>query len=490
MLRVLQKLLTLLACSGVGGCALPYYWQAGGGQLDLMRRRVPIEAAVADESLDQSTRDRLATVAELRRFASAELGLPDNGSYSSFVDLGRDYVVWNVIAAEAFSVDPVQWCFPVAGCVSYRGYFDRENAGRFERKLAAEGYDTWSGGSGAYSTLGYFSDPVINTMIGGSDADLARILFHELAHQRLYIKGDSELSEAFASAIEEYGVEQLLVRRGDTAALEAYRERRVRGVLLAELVERQREHLRDIYGADFEQAELLRRKAATFESMRREYEALKQEWGGHGDFDGWFEGDMNNARLAAISTYRKWLPGLRWRLDSIGPEAFFAEVEALGDLRDDARSAQLDAWNLESEASFSADLRKVIAGRIEIVADDRCQSLRLDAEMGEAVAAAYTGNAQGPQVVQREGLAGDQIIGDPGLNVTEGQRQADHLALQSQLAPDQIQQLTERIDVRPAQFERPADAVAVTERRNDCRGYVFHVDGGEPGVEPRQRQYR
>ena len=171
---------------------MPFYWQAIGGQLELLRKRTPIEELLADPDLDPELRTSLGAVADIRRFAVRELGLPDNDSYTSYVDLDRPYVVWNVVAAEEFSTKPKRWCFPFAGCVSYRGFFDREDAERFRARLDKEGYDTFSGGSTAYSTLGYFSDPVLSTMLGGGEQYIASLLFHELAHQRLYIKDDSE----------------------------------------------------------------------------------------------------------------------------------------------------------------------------------------------------------------------------------------------------------------------------------------------------------
>lgn len=461
MWRETRVFVVALGLAGLTGCALPYYWQAVGGQLDLMRRRVPIEAAVGDEQLDAMTRERLQAVVELREFATAELRLPDNDSYSTFVDLGRDYVVWNVIAAEPLSVDPIQWCFPVAGCVSYRGYFDQTKAAKYERRLAAKGYDTWSGGSGAYSTLGYFSDPVLSTMIGGNDVDLARTLFHELAHQRLYIKGDSELSEAFASAVEEYGVERLLAGRGEVAATQAYREQRARGAEFSRLIERQRDRLREIYALDRPERELLELKSRAFAQLKHEYEALRQAWGGRGDFDPWIEGDMNNARLAAISTYRKWLPGLRWRLERVGVETFYAEVEVLGELSADARAARLEAWNVSSAVAASAYRREVFSIPAEITSGDRGDSFRLDAKMRETVAGADARDTQRAEVVEREGLAGNEIVGDPGLHLAEPQRQTDDFPSEPGLALDELEQLAERIDIRTAQLERLTIAVAV-----------------------------
>ena len=215
----------MVAAALVSGCALPYYWQAIGGQIELLRKREPIETIVEDESRGAALREQLNTVAAIREFAVATLELPDNESYTSYVDLGRPYVVWNVVAAARFSVAPVQWCFPFAGCVSYRGYFDRADAEEFAERLAERGYDTYSAGSSAYSTLGYFDDPVLNTMLGGDAVSLAGALFHELAHQKLYVKDDSELSEGFATAVEEHGVEAWIMEGGDFAALERYRQR-------------------------------------------------------------------------------------------------------------------------------------------------------------------------------------------------------------------------------------------------------------------------
>lgn len=343
------RLTAVVAASALlSGCALPYYWQAVGGQLALLGAREPIDRVIADGSVDPATRARLESVVDLRDFAATELGLPDNGSYRTYVALERDYVVWNVIAAEAFSVEPLQWCFPVAGCVSYRGYFDREKALAFEHKLAADGYDTYSGGSTAYSTLGYFDDPVLSTMLAGSPVSFAAVLFHELAHQRIYVRGDSEFSEAFASVVEEYGVERWLVHTGDTQALAAYRERRARAADFSALVAAQRARLAAIYAQPLPHETLRARKTEAFRQMRAEYQVLKSDWGGASDYDGWFDGEMNNATLAAISTYRKWLPGLRWRLREIGITAFFDEVESLADAPEAEREAVLESWNAAS----------------------------------------------------------------------------------------------------------------------------------------------
>lgn len=335
--------LSLLAFA-LPGCALPYYWQAIGGQLDLLRKRTPIDAVIADDSHDAQTRAMLRTAAELRRFAVDTLLLPDNDSYTTYVDLGRPYVVWNVVAADQFSVDPQRWCFPFAGCVAYRGYFDRVAAEAFQRRLDDRGLDTYSGGSGAYSTLGYFADPLLNTMLSGGVEYAATILFHELAHQRLYVRDDSELSEGFATAVEEYGVEMWLRRSGDTDALELYLRRVGRRAEFAALVADHRAQLRAVYAMDAADADKLAAKAEVLAAMREAYAELKTSWGGIGDYDPWFAQPLNNATLAAIATYRQWLPALQRRLRGVGIERFYADVHEVAALPLRERVVTLEAW--------------------------------------------------------------------------------------------------------------------------------------------------
>src|SRR3990170_5868323 len=204
-LHHLYRCSILVAASlSVSGC---YLLQAASGQIELTSKRRPIEKVLADTRTSEELRTRLQYVSAARTFASAELGLPNNDSYRSYADLGRPYVVWNVFATEEFSVQPRRWCFPIAGCVVYRGYFDEKNAQTYARRLRLGGLDTSVGGVAAYSTLGHFKDPVLNTMLGWSDVQLASTLFHELAHHVVYVAGDSEFNEAFATVVEERFVE-------------------------------------------------------------------------------------------------------------------------------------------------------------------------------------------------------------------------------------------------------------------------------------------
>ena len=326
------------------GCAVPYYWQAVGGQIELLRKRTPIDLVVADPEQDASVKLTLNSIAETRRFAVETLGLPDNGSYTSYVELDRPYVVWNVMAAEEFSVDPMRWCFPFVGCVVYRGYFDREDAERYRVRLEQQGLDTYLGGSTAYSTLGYFDDPVLSTMLDGGSQYIAGLLFHELAHQKLYIKSDTEFSEAFATAVEEHGMQLWLEQQPGEAALARYRQRLVRRARFGELVARQQTRLRAVYGQQGTDQAMRIAKAQAFAAMRNEYAQLKESWGGSSEYDAWFAEPLNNATLGAVATYRRWLPALRWRLEQLGFEGFYEEIQRVADLPEEERETWLEAW--------------------------------------------------------------------------------------------------------------------------------------------------
>jgi len=344
MRRFWLPIATLCVSSALSGCSLPYYWQAVGGQLRLLRQRTPIEEILQSADTNPKTRESLQQVLEIRRFATTELGLPDNGSYNTYVDLGRPYVVWNVVAAEEFSIEPMTWCFPFAGCVSYRGYFDEEAARRFSGRLEVDGLDTTVGGATAYSTLGYFADPVLNTMITSGPQSIAALLIHELAHQRFYLKDDSELNEAFATAVEEYGTELWLMRAGTPDAITEYRERMQRRTDFNKLVSDQQERLRAVFArTDSAEAKRMAKEAA-FDAMRAEYAALKQSWGGANDYDAWFARPLNNAHLASVATYRRWLPGLRWLLEAQGLDGLYAEMAALGELSLSERRERLQEW--------------------------------------------------------------------------------------------------------------------------------------------------
>jgi predicted aminopeptidase len=349
-MRNLLRIFGLITLSSMlCSCALPFYWQAIGGQWELLRKRTPIEDVLADPNQDEHVRVALGKVPMIRKFAVEELKLPPNESYTTYVDLGRQYVVWNVIATDEFSVNPKRWCYPFTGCVAYRGFFRPEAAQRFRATLEREGLDTYLAGATAYSTLGYFADPILNTMLIGGEQYIPAVLFHELAHQRLYVKDDSGLSEAFATAVEEYGTERWLEIHASAEAVADYRRRTLYRAQFAELVARQQNRLREAFARSAPPETKRTAKDQAYATMREEYESLKESWGGATDYDRWFAQPLNNAMLASVATYRRWLPTLKTRLERVGPERFYADMDELAAMTAIGRQLRLEAWDAERE---------------------------------------------------------------------------------------------------------------------------------------------
>lgn len=273
-----------------------------------MQARQPVEEVIANESTSAELRQKLETLIEAREFAVHTLGLPDNDSYSSFVETGRRAVTWNVVAAEEFSVSPKVWCFPVAGCVSYRGYFDRADADAYAVDLTAQNYDVTIGGASAYSTLGWFDDPILDTMLRGSDTRYVGTLFHELAHQLLYVKDDSNFNEAFATFVEQTGLRLWLTGRDEAERIEAYDVSLQRSEDFVNLLNQTRSALQETFRKSLDENAMRAEKAAVFDTMRDNYEIMKTGWDGYSGYDNWFKRDLNNARLVAVSTYRQYIP--------------------------------------------------------------------------------------------------------------------------------------------------------------------------------------
>ncbi|MEM7083842.1 MAG: aminopeptidase [Pseudomonadota bacterium] len=291
------------------GCtSVRYYSQVTRGHLDLMSRRVPIDDLLADPTVDAQLKTRLSQVLDARAFAVSELRLPDNGSYRSYADLERPFVVWNVFATPEFSVVPTTWCYWFVGCLGYRGYYAEADAERERRRLTEQGYDAFVGGVAAYSTLGRFDDPVLNTMLRRGDTELAGLLFHELTHQVVYRVGDSEFSESLASFVQMEGVRRWLLRTGNTELIDVYRQAEVRNTQFVELVSRTRTVLADIYAREWPPAQMREAKVRAFESLKNDYRTLKAQWGGYAGYDGWFDRPLNNAHVASVATYNRFVP--------------------------------------------------------------------------------------------------------------------------------------------------------------------------------------
>ncbi|MCR4346375.1 MAG: aminopeptidase [Sulfuricaulis sp.] len=299
---------TLLLLAFVTGCANPgYYLHAISGQIEILNKRRPVEEVLNDPVTTPQTRQQLKLVQCLRDFASSELGLPDNRSYRTYADLERPFVVWNVFATPELSLEPKQWCFVFAGCVSYRGYFARDKAERFAANMKQEGHDIYVGGVPAYSTLGWFNDPLLNTFIHRSEADLAGLLFHELAHQVLYVSGDTAFNESFATVVELEGVKRWFERHGTSQQAQAYRQKIQRRDQFTALVLQHKTRLTETYITNLSATEKRAAKTRVFGELRNDYAILKASWGGYTDYDKWFSQDLNNAHLAAIGMYSKYV---------------------------------------------------------------------------------------------------------------------------------------------------------------------------------------
>jgi predicted aminopeptidase len=331
------------AAASIAGCAqLGYYAQAAHGQVSLLSAARPIDDWLDNPSVEQDLKGRLVKVKEIRAFAVGELGLPENGSYTTYASLGRPFVMWNVVATPELSLKPKKWCFPVAGCVSYRGYYSQQDALAYAERLRTERYDVEVAGVPAYSTLGWFKDPVLSTFIQYPDARLARLVFHELAHQQLYVKGDTQFNESFAVAVEEIGVERWLVRHGNDEMRQSYAAYQGRKQDFLSLLMTHRRLLEANYERDTSDQEKRREKAAIFAALQEEYQGLKQVWGGYAGYDRWFEQPLSNARLSAIAAYHDLVPGFRALLaqhESL--DAFYAAVRALSGLSKEERNLQL-----------------------------------------------------------------------------------------------------------------------------------------------------
>ncbi len=331
----LTRILIATLVALLSGCAnMAFYAQAVNGHVDLMRRAQPIHAIIADPNTDADLKRTLSTVARVRAFASTALGLPDNRSYTHYADLGRPYAVWNVIATPELSTRLKEWCFVQAGCVNYRGFFSQTRAENYARKLADEGYDVHVSGVPAYSTLGWFNDPVLNTFIHHSELELARLIFHELAHQVIFVPGDTVFNESFATLVEQEGVRRWLAHNNAAAEYAEYQARHARQAVFNTLILHHRRYLDALFSTDMDDARKRAGKARIFEDLRTQFELLKTSRAEFNRFKPWFAQPLNNARLARVSIYTQLLPAFRILLaQQDGDMArFFDAVKTIGKL--------------------------------------------------------------------------------------------------------------------------------------------------------------
>jgi len=339
-----NSVLSLLLSGLLAGCSnLGYYAQAIGGHLDVMRAAQPIDDLLRDPAGDPVLTKKLEDVQVIREFASRELGLPDNNSYRSYADVGRPYVVWNVFAAPEYSLEPKRWCLLMVGCVNYRGYYDRQDAERLAAELRQEGYDTFVGGVRAYSTLGYFDDPVLNTFLRLGRPEVARTVFHELAHQLIFVPGDSLFNESFATAVENEGMRRWLAGHAAPEQRAAFEVQRERKAAFVGLMSHYRKKFRSLYETARPAERQYGAKAELLDALRRDYAELKASWGGYAGYDNFFGADLNNAKLASLSLYAELVPAFEILIEqeNFDLPRFYHRVAALAALAKDDRRGTL-----------------------------------------------------------------------------------------------------------------------------------------------------
>ncbi|ALT76069.1 aminopeptidase [Paucibacter sp. KCTC 42545] len=342
--------LALLALLSLGGCAeLGYLRQSAAGHLRLMAAAKPVDEFLAQPDVSADLRQRLLLSQRMRSFAVSELKLPDNSSYRRYADLGRPAVVWNVVAAPELSLQLKTWCFPVMGCVGYRGYFDQAQAQAFAAELQRQdaSLEVQVYPVPAYSTLGWSNwvggDPLLNTFIRYPEGELAGLIFHELAHQVAYVADDTPFNEAFATAVERRGAAAWLSGQASPAAREAYAKRQLRREQFRALTGRYRQQLAALYAGPLSAAEQRAAKAALLQDLRQDYERLKAEaWGGDKAYDAWFA-QLNNASLAILSAYTDLSPAFEAMLDHEQGDwqRFYVQVQRLAALPKSQRLQEL-----------------------------------------------------------------------------------------------------------------------------------------------------
>jgi predicted aminopeptidase len=351
MVTKLRIILVIAACLATQACGTMYVAQAAKGQLQLLAARKPIDRVLANPKTTPELRARLESVQAARQFAWRELGLPNNKSYTTYADLGREYVVWTVTATPEFSVEPHEWCFPIVGCVAYRGYFKEASARKFADRWHARGFDTMVGGTPAYSTLGKFNDPILNTMLGYGDDELASILFHELSHQLVYVADDTAFNEAFAVAVEQEGLARWLKAQGRESELARYRKRRERQADSLGVIRRFRAELKSLYASGVAVDVMRSRKASVFAQLVEELKSVDRRYSVKSGIVEDLAGQPNNARLASLATYYDCVPGFEQMIAANGHDLprFYAAVRELAKLPRAARHARV--CNATAEAS-------------------------------------------------------------------------------------------------------------------------------------------
>jgi predicted aminopeptidase len=331
-LLIFISILLLPACSN-----LSYYFDAANGHMDLLDKAEPIDEILQRPDLDGKFRQQLITFQQARDFASQYLYLPGNDSYRSFSDLGREYVVWNVVATNEFSIKPQKWCFLFVGCLTYRGYFEKHKVDAFADELKQQGQDVYVSGVSAYSTLGWFDDPVVSSMLYNNEARRVGIVFHELAHQLMYRKNSTTFNESFAMVVEEEGIRRWFESRNKQALLEQYKEDKAKSRQFHQMLVQTKNRLNMLYTQDLDDTEKRQKKQRYLQAIKSEYTKLRQQWNGYSGYDKWMSQELNNAHFVLVQTYHDLVPMFKAMLKQKNNdlESFYDEVIVVSELSDD-----------------------------------------------------------------------------------------------------------------------------------------------------------
>lgn len=340
----------LIVVAAFSGCnTLSYYSQAVHGEYEILAHRQSIDKLIANPKTPAKLKQQLQLVQQLRTFAKTELKLPVDKNYDKYVDTHRKYVVWDVQAAPEFSLEPKTWHYPFVGSLAYRGYFSEKNAKECGDNLAKKGFDVYVDGVDAYSTLGWFKDPLLNTFIETSEPELAELLFHELGHKRVFASGDTDFNEAFATTVGQEGTRRWLRSKCQTNLLETYDQALAREDEFVHLIMSTRERLGKLYVAvktsPVPVDELRREKQHVFDDLRKHYADLKTKWGGYSGYDDWFSHDLNNAKLNTVANYNDYVPAFQRLLQAHGGdlEKFYNAAERLSKEPKEKRHEELRA---------------------------------------------------------------------------------------------------------------------------------------------------
>lgn len=343
----MMRWLALWAAVMLGGCQAGYYLHLAGGHLDLMRAREPVGDVLASDRVSAEVRHKLSLSREVRDFAAAQLQLPVGDAYSTYVALDRDWVTWNLFAAPRLSLEPRTWCYPIVGCASYRGYFDRARAEREAARLRKQGLEVYAGGSVAYSTLGWFADPLVSPMFSGDDLWFAELLFHELVHRRVYIADDTRFNESLATAVARQGVRLWLAREGaaDRDALQTLAARATAREKVFVLVTQTRQQLEQLYASSRRAEEKRHLSEALRWQLRARFKAAVRSYPELAGYRAWFDGPLNNAQLNTLADYEGLVPAFDALYSQCqgGWDCFWNEVERIAALPAERRAGLLEA---------------------------------------------------------------------------------------------------------------------------------------------------